>query len=1089
MDLLPGLFPLQLFPQGSLESSVITTVWVGVFVVAFFNLRLGWVLSGLVVPGYIVPLLLMKPWSAGIIFTEAFITYFIVRFLSEDCSKLGYWSNLFGRDRFFAIILVSIMVRVSFDTWLLPWFGNMMENQWHITFDYRNNLHSFGLVIIALIANQLWKTGFWRGLPPLLITVLVTYIIVRYGLMEFTNFTVSNLAYMYEDLASSVLATPKAYIILITAAFIASRMNLHYGWDYNGILIPSLLALQWYQPSKIFTSFVEAFLILGVAMLLLRIPWLANRNIEGARKVLLFFNISFIYKLILAYTLLHFFPEIKVTDSYAFGYMLATLMAVKMHDKEIAARLTRATLQTSLVAVVMASFVGFFLTLLPTNNFTLQPVNMANTRSVAPINKSIIELIREDKVTLYRPRKTKGVPPPLPREMEIFSSAINHLLSYVALNEITHLLQATALLEQLRYQVYLVEDRYLYLKEQEPGNGWGIYVIDKHSKNNLLIEIPAPLEELGSLNAAALLYSKMEAKGLAIGGSRRYANADGSANVLHNQDTLYHVFHRALARRDVLQVRGYTEISVRVLGGMRRLASQIDLPELPSTMWVKASLPTSLNLIELKKLLPNLNITWDSTPLENRQRASTHSGFAELILNKTDMRKLLAQANLDKHDIPLQISEQRIDGYLQQWLLEDKNRIAGRGTNLYVSPHTEELLYFDDEILTPLWRAMQQQYRDGHWTHEGKIELRNIAIAATIMGYQLVQYQHRGTGQDYLILTEADETMRRTKARRYWGTYVFRLGATEGYIVQVPRPLYEINSFEYAVSLFERLDAKALLIAGTNPKANLDGTSDIVRIDNVESLFTLVNQVVLRESQTIPMMIIHSRAFGHRKDSATPQEDVLISLHNGKNTRTGLRPLSKNLINTLEKDGFRTRLVDGSPETAGYEVASIPQYLYLNASSNKEFAILWVSPLARTSFGAKNDNRQEQAQFHSLGIPTIEADLYTYVASLTGKTTQPEITQALHQRVQYYIEAHDVVTLRRIQNEYPSLNIIRLVDRDSRQSFMLILTDQNHLLLIANLGPRRIKKIIQVPAGKIEHPKISRFKELSAGLLAFEATP
>jgi len=240
---LQDLLPLQIFPQGSLESSVITTVWVGVFVVAFFNLRLGWVLSGLVVPGYIVPLLLMKPWSAGVIFIEAFVTYFIVRILSEDCSRFGYWSSLFGRDRFFAIILASIIVRISFDTWLLPWLGNLMESQWHITFDYRNNLHSFGLVIIALIANQIWKTGFWRGLPPLLITVGVTYIIVRYGLMEFTNFTVSNLAYMYEDLASSVLATPKAYIILVTAAFIASRMNLHYGWDYNGILIPSLLAL------------------------------------------------------------------------------------------------------------------------------------------------------------------------------------------------------------------------------------------------------------------------------------------------------------------------------------------------------------------------------------------------------------------------------------------------------------------------------------------------------------------------------------------------------------------------------------------------------------------------------------------------------------------------------------------------------------------------------------------------------------------------------------------------------------------------------------------------------------------------------
>src|SRR3546814_12285958 len=44
-----GIFPLPLVPEGGLASSVITTVWVGVFVLCFFNLRFGWVLSGLAI--------------------------------------------------------------------------------------------------------------------------------------------------------------------------------------------------------------------------------------------------------------------------------------------------------------------------------------------------------------------------------------------------------------------------------------------------------------------------------------------------------------------------------------------------------------------------------------------------------------------------------------------------------------------------------------------------------------------------------------------------------------------------------------------------------------------------------------------------------------------------------------------------------------------------------------------------------------------------------------------------------------------------------------------------------------------------------
>ena len=69
------LFSLPLFPQGSLASSVVTTVWVGVVVFSLMNLRLGWTFSGLVVPGYLVPLVIVKPWAAGVIVVEALLTH------------------------------------------------------------------------------------------------------------------------------------------------------------------------------------------------------------------------------------------------------------------------------------------------------------------------------------------------------------------------------------------------------------------------------------------------------------------------------------------------------------------------------------------------------------------------------------------------------------------------------------------------------------------------------------------------------------------------------------------------------------------------------------------------------------------------------------------------------------------------------------------------------------------------------------------------------------------------------------------------------------------------------------------------------
>ena len=77
---------LPIFPQGALSASVITTVWVGVWVVAFFNLRLGWTFSGLVVPGYMVPVFIAKPWCGGILIVEGILTYLIVYVASERLS-------------------------------------------------------------------------------------------------------------------------------------------------------------------------------------------------------------------------------------------------------------------------------------------------------------------------------------------------------------------------------------------------------------------------------------------------------------------------------------------------------------------------------------------------------------------------------------------------------------------------------------------------------------------------------------------------------------------------------------------------------------------------------------------------------------------------------------------------------------------------------------------------------------------------------------------------------------------------------------------------------------------------------------------
>lgn len=1078
------LFPLDIFPVGSLSSSVITTVWIGVLVVTFFNLRFGWVLSGLVVPGYLVPLLIVKPWAAAVVIGEGIVTYLLVWLLSERLSRWGWWSPFFGRDRFFALVLFSILTRIVFDLLILPELGELLTRIYGTTFDYRYNLHSFGLIIVALIANQFWKPGLRRGLIPFAVILAVTFVLVRYGLMEWTNFSMGSLGYLYEDVAFSILASPKSYIILITAAYIASRMNLHYGWEFNGILIPSLIALQWYQPFKILTTFVETGLILLLAMAVLRLPLFRRTSIEGARKLRFFFNLSFLYKMVLGYLILWLAPAVKVTDVYGFGYLLPTLMAIKMHDKGIVLRLTRATLQTSLTAVAGASLFGFALTLMP-NPWAVEPA--VDRASVPPVvtavGEQLTDVIRREKMALYQGRG-KLAAEPLARESESFSAAVERLSRYVAAPDPELLDEVRSLLVDANYRIYRVEDRYLVLREDAPRRGWGTYVFNLKASNTLLVAAPDPLAEGGLLEGAVGLFAALNARFLAVPGSVPLAGMRGESQE-GGPLGLFHAFHRRVGQEDVLQVRGYTPALVRALGGGRKTAADIELPTPESGLWVKSQLPLGLNLTRLEHLVGQYSLRWEKPPLENPQRDQARSGFAELFLNREGLRRLNFSTLLSDRRLLVKEGHQRIDGYLQGWLLSGKEKIAPQGSDLYQVPQPEELLYFDMEVLTPLLGLANGEYRDGDWTEAADGALRQVAAAAGGLGYRLLQYHHLGTGADYLILAEDEGAA----TPRYWGTYVLRLGPAQGFVVQVPRPLAEINSFEYAVALFEELQGRALLIGGTYPSANLDGSADLVRERNKGSLFSLVNQVLLRESGPEPLLVVQSRAFGYRPEQPPVDADILLAFAAGEGDPRLLKPLGRGLWERLERDGLQLRLVDGAPETAGYEVGSNAQFQQLQTTENKDFALLWLAPLARAGYRQQSENRAQAAQFDALGIPSREVDLLRELRQYPSSVRPPPIPAAVMSMIAHYQRSQDVVALQNLVRVRPHLRCERIIDLNSRQAFLRVADGNDRLLLVANLAPRDGARRFQWPVTGDPGETIEAFIDTRAGWLEVGGRP
>ncbi len=459
-------------------------------------------------------------------------------------------------------------------------------------------------------------------------------------------------------------------------------------------------------------------------------------------------------------------PEVKITDHYAFGYLLSTLIAIKMHDKQIAPRMTRAILQISLTGIVLASFFGFVMTLwLELPGSVLTANTLASARVKEESKNHLMELIYLDKIDLYQGKAPNSFIRPLPHEIDSFQNGLKNLHAYRQHRDAKLLQQAAAYFTQVNYQTRLVQQRYIYLTENTPQRHWGIYVLDLEGKDGLLIEVPASLDEWGTIEAGAILFTRMQGGALAIAGSARMANKNDASDMLKNYQSFFQVFHRLNAHQNVLQVRAYTPKSLRILNQIYQNQRNNELAPLSSSsLWVKKSLPKALDLSALEQLVGKYVIEWTNPPVINIQRDMTYKGFTELFIYRDDIIKLLF-TQIRELTIPLEVRDERIDGYLQDWLLSGKAQIAPRGTNLYVPPTPEQLLFFDIEVFTPLIKTARSEYQAGDWSDRGLEQLRLIAGAASTVGYGLIHYRQRHTNQDYLILEEKSEGLE----RRYWG--------------------------------------------------------------------------------------------------------------------------------------------------------------------------------------------------------------------------------------------------------------------------------------------------------------------------------
>lgn len=569
-----------IFPENGLANSVIPPVLAGLTFSTFFVETLGWNFSGLIVPGYLAPILVVRPFSGIVIIAEALLTYVILRLLADGLSRMGIWTRFFGQDAFFALLCISILVKCTVEGPLQATIGGMLSQIMPGEFDFHNELHSTGLIVVPLLANIFWRHGIRRNLLPTLTNIILTYVFLKFVLIPYTNFSVNKFELMYSKMAVNFEESARYYVILLIGAALANHNKYRFGWSYHGILIPALLGIAWLTPVKILTTFVEALCILTIGVWLVKSRLMRNRTIEGPRKLLLLFFIGFALKMITGFTLQSSLPGFSAMDVYGFAYILPALLAMEMWPGRKVLQVTRITLQTSLLAAVAGLAISTGLQVLSPETFMAQSETRQDTAAGSESDR--IREIEQDLLGWLEAAE--------PRHAGWGVQQKNLTLKTLKLMDetlLTPLVRALAegtlpqdaetgmqrVLKRTGYELIRLTDPsdggiYYILTETSAGNFRGTYVFRAGNAQPLTIQVPQPKSEEGTLPIGIALFRNQNARALLISGSsRRKDFAEFDVTHLSCKRSLFQLVHQVIHRENAdidpiltIQVRGAADL-------------------------------------------------------------------------------------------------------------------------------------------------------------------------------------------------------------------------------------------------------------------------------------------------------------------------------------------------------------------------------------------------------------------------------------------------------------------------------------------------------------------------------------------------
>lgn len=972
-------FVLELLPARGLDQSMLLPVLVGLLVVLLCTETLGWVFAGAVVPGYLSSVLVIQPVTGAIVVFESLVTLAISAALAKVLSKTDAWTRFFGRERFFLILVVSLVVRMHDHAWFAPWAIGWLDLRMNTTLETQQEFYSVGLVLVPLTANMLWKPAIHRGLMQLAVQVGLTFVIVKFLLLPYTNLSLSSVELTYENAAINFVGHAKAHIILLTTAAVAAQFNLTYGWDFNGILVPALLGLLWLTPLKLVASLFEAVVVFYLTKGFLRLPVIRHMDFEGPRKIVLVFCLAFLWKVVIGFSLGPALPTVKVSDLYGFGYLLSSLLAVKMIGKKSVRGVLLPSLFASAGGFVLGSAIGFMLELIAPQRPAVPLVTEPESTRLATTPLGVMTLARMD----YQARPQE---PLAPEQYEIgaleafwdlaaevqragYLSRFNAFGSSGQVSQVDELRQAGAGLGlqvvELGSVLVGVEDGETPLLRRQwlgivargsgPRQGFPTGLLVPEAKGPVLV-VPMPASEAPVAEAAAVACRRVDCRAVLVGGvEQRVESATSNQRPLEMAMAAFAGAPTVVMRGDIV-----SNFSVAMAASAKLEGSDKEL--------ATAKIHQLRGYFDLVELWPNYELDWEPrvTVVE------PPPGDGDFVLLRTTRDEL--QNFVDEHAesfYPPELRElrtERIDAPLDENQLirvltdiQEFREPPGTEGAGYKAPSASELLTLEQLIVAPLM----------HWADTsapGQPLPPQVRVYADELDYELLELGSCRSGIGDCLVVMHERTRKTTAG---WGTLVVRRprGRSE-HLVEVPRPNKEIHTWRVGAELWQVMGARALLIAGADglpydPRAaNQDPLQDDakaigpappnpdpVRAGNLETPFHAFHQAIDRSApRTFEFVQVRGIA------SYRPvTRDVIIGVglpERSDRVEEDCWGVLQSPLQDMVAGWNSCQLADGSEDLYLLSGAGTPQIEYSRELGNGVGRIMWLSAGLRERFSA-----------------------------------------------------------------------------------------------------------------------------------------